>query len=149
MFSNSGTIVSEVVEQLGTVVKGAASQIAKTPVDLSKSAVSQISSEHIPAGGVPPLQGKTNANAASGAKKPEDDTASIDKMKLVRLRQELHQSYYQDLVNPSAEKPQDALQEEKKDDSLLPELHQDKNKLPSLAVQRQVQKTERFPGTSG
>lgn len=147
-------IFGEVSEALGGVVKQATKQVVKTPVDLTKTAVSQVKGDV----GVPESLGSNQQQSGQNVQKPSDvkigdkklDQEMKDQQDLAKARNELHSLYYQKLTNPvkQEERAVEKLEREEKEKKF--EDLQERSRKPQGLPQNVKQGTgEKVVGISG
>ncbi len=141
-----GGVPGEILEEGGSFVKTAASQIAggkNKPVADAAVANKKAEEEIV----------KKMYEPSSPAPAPAQSQESLNEEKeKAELRQKLHdETYYNPTFNPpkkQEERPVEKVEREKQEE--MQELQKkEEEKTPPLAVQRAANKTERFPGTSG
>lgn len=171
-----GSILGEILEQGGSIVKQTGKQVVKLPSDLAKTAAGQTgaapasSDQNVPADaagakkqreefvkGLYGISDKKGAQGQAAPKSPQSPQSSQQKspeelQKLAGLRQKLHQeTYYQHLVNP--QKPQEERPAEKVEREEMEELQEEKDKQakkpPPLPPSARPGTVERKMGISG
>lgn len=122
----------EVLEQGGKIVKQTAKQIASAPSAGVKTAMTQVAPDLTPQAGEKvsedspdnkkSSQKKTPLKPTSNLKqqvKPDPQKTAEEQAKITKVRQELHSSYYQNLINrpkPKEERTAEKVEREEKEE---------------------------------
>lgn len=145
-------IIGEISENLSGVVKQSARQIAKTPVDLTKTGVAQVKGDSI----VPEALGDASSSNSQSQASATDPTLAAknveqgikDKQDLVRARQDLHAIYYQKLVNPQKGEEETVTEKLEREDKMKEQedLQTQAEKPPALPQNVKQGTGEKMPG---
>lgn len=144
-------IIGEISENLTGVVKQSARQVAKTPVDLTKTGVAQIKGDSIIPEALGDSAGSNTQNlAAAVLTKPVSGAEQEikDKQELVKARQDLHALYYQDLINPKKKEEERATERLEREDKTKEQedLQTQAEKPPALPQNVKQGTGEKMPG---
>lgn len=159
VLESAGTAAKQTGQAAASIVGGAvaatASQLGVPVVDNSGSAnldntntqdvVESLYGESQPQN-TTPQQTPTPASDSSNAQsKSPEELANIE-----FIRKELHEAYYQTLVNPPKQEEESVSEKiEREDQQEMVDLQEKQMEKPPELVQRAAQRVEKFPGASG
>jgi hypothetical protein len=147
-------IIGEISESLGSVVKQTVKQVAKTPVDLTKTAAQQIKGDIGAAETLNSSAGSGNNQSSAGDTQTGDkklDREIKDKEALAKVRSQLHSIYYQNLVDPKKPQEESVTEKLEKEDKATrqQDLQTQANKPPPLPQNVKQGTGEKVVGISG
>lgn len=171
---DDGGILGKALGQLGSIAKKTGEEIFKKPEEMAGDVASEfgLKTDSTPQPTKPaPSDEQATREVVKGlyapsekkkddaqSSKPEDaefakqiaDKSPEEQQKLMSLRRQLHQEYYENLVNPpkqQEERPAEKVEKEKKKE--MAELQRKEEKKPPALIQRARERVEKFPGASG
>jgi len=155
----------EAFEQGGKIVKQTAKQIAGAPAAGVKTAMNQVAPGLTPQVGdeasenspdnKKSAQKKPRSSPTSNLRqqiKPTPQKAAEEQVKLQKIRQELHSSYYQNLVNrpkPKDERAAEKVEREEKEEEQEKFVEEEKKKKKELPINVRQGTGEKLTGIGG
>ncbi len=149
--------IGEVLEQGANAVKQTVKTVAAQVGVASDSPQAATSQDANTQDVVESLYEKSQSQAAAQSSTPASNSSNTQNKSPQELaqievvRKNLHEQYYQSLINPPKEQQEESVSEklEREEKQEMVDLQQKQMEKPPELVQRAAQRVEKFPGASG